>query len=127
STAGWLCWNGSCRGMTMLYTTKDGLAVREGPGYQGHPGQFLAILAQARVKTDYPIKVDGKNYTVADLIAYEKRTCREKTELTFKLLGLSHYLSPDATWKDDRGVEWSIAKLIKEELAQSIIGAACGG
>jgi hypothetical protein len=111
----------------MLYNTSTGLAVREGPGYQGHPAQFLAILAQSRVKSDYPIRIDGKQYTVADLIEYEKRTCRERTELTFKLIGLSHYLPPDATWKDDRGVEWSISKLIKEELAQPIIGAACGG
>lgn len=127
STAGWLCWNGSCRGMTMLHTTRDGLAVRIGPGYQGHPGQFLAILAQSRVKEDYPIRIDDKEFTVKDLIAYEQKTCREKTELTFKLIGLSHYLSSDATWKDDRGQEWSIPRLIKEEIGQTITGAACGG
>lgn len=127
STAGWLCYNGSCRGMTMLYTSRDGLAVRLGPGYQGHAGQFLAILAQSRVKTDYPLRIDNRDFTVEDLITYEQKTCRERTELTFKLIGLSHYLHPEATWKDDRGQDWSISRLIKEEIAQPVIGAACGG
>jgi hypothetical protein len=55
------------------------------------------------------------------------RTCEPATELTFKLIGLSHYLDTDAKWKGQQGEEWGIPRLIKEELAQPIIGAACGG
>lgn len=124
---GWLCYNGSCRGMQMMYVENGKLKMRIGPGYQGHAGQFLSMLAQSRVKKDFPIKVDGHNFTVADLIEYEKDTCRVRTELTFKLIGLSHYLDMDARWKSDIGEEWDIPKLIKEELAQPIVGAACGG
>ena len=85
------------------------------------------MLAQSRVPRDFEIRVGGKSFTVEDLIAYEQATCRPKTELTFKLIGLSHYLPSDAEWTSNDGQAWSISRLIKEELAQPVIGAACGG
>lgn len=124
----YLCWNGPCRGQRLLGLSRSGeLVARKGVGVQGHEGQFLAMLAQSKVKIDYPIRVNGRNFTVADLVRHEQDTCREKTELTFKLIGLSHYLDTDATWKNNAGETWDIPRLIKEELAQPIIGAACGG
>jgi hypothetical protein len=124
---GWLCYNGVCRGQQLMYVENGKLRVRIGPGVQGHPGQFLAMLAQSRVRTDFPIKVDGQDFTVADLIESEKESCRARTELTFLLIAMSHYLKTDATWKSDIGEDWSIPRLIKEELAQPVVGSACGG
>ena len=48
-------------------------------------------------------------------------------ELTFKLIGLSYYLDIDARWKNSAGQTWSVEKLVHEELAQPIVGTACGG
>jgi hypothetical protein len=124
---GWLCYNNACRGQRLMYLENGKLRVDIGVGVQGHAGQFLAMLAQSRVRTDFPIKVEGRDFTVADLIESEKETCRARTELTFKLIALSHYLKTDATWKSDIGEEWSIPRLIKEELAQPVVGSACGG
>jgi hypothetical protein len=73
------------------------------------------------------MRIDGHDFTIADLIDYEKRTCRAGTELTFKLIGLAHYLDSEAEWRSDDGERWSISRLIKEELSQNVIGAACGG
>lgn len=125
---GWLCFNRPCKGMTLM-TVKDGqLIMREnGPGYQGHDGQLLSMLALSGVKSNYPIRVEGHEFTVADLVAYEQLHCKPKTELTFQLIGLAHYLPSDATWEDKTGGEWSIPRLIREELAQPVNGAACGG
>jgi len=124
---GWLCWNGQCRGMQLLYIDNGRVNARQGVGLQGHPGQFLAMLAQSRVPTDFSLRVDGRDFTVADLIETEKHTCRSGTELTFKLISLAHYLDTEATWKDERGNEWSIPRLIHEELAQPVVEGACGG
>ncbi len=125
---GCLCWNGSCRGQRLFSLTRSGgIDVAQGPGVEGHKGQFLAMIAQSRVMRDYPMRIEGREFTVDDLIEHEKATCRPRSELTFKLIGLSHYLDSDATWKDDIGREWSIPRLIKEEMAQPIVGAACGG
>jgi hypothetical protein len=85
------------------------------------------MLAQSRVKPDYPMLVDGRQLTVADLIEHEKLTCRQASELTFKLIALSHYLKSDEKWQASDGQQWDIPRLIKEELAQPINGAACGG
>ena len=127
SAIGWVCFNNPCRGVRLFYLKNGEIYGRLGPGNQGHEGQFLAMLAQSRVHADYPMKIEGRDFTVLDLVEREKRSCRPKTELTFKLIGLSHYLDSDETWKDDRGSNWDVPRLIKEEMQQPIIGAACGG
>ena len=125
---GHLCFNRPAERMRMMRIDKEGrLNVRIGVGVQGHSGQFLAMLAQCNVSPDYPIKVSGKSFTIQDLVEAEQLSCYSKTELTFKLIGLGHYLDSDAVWLNDRGETWSIPKLIEEELAQPIRGAACGG
>jgi hypothetical protein len=128
SAINWMCFNGSCRGQRIFIPQKNGsFQPAVGAGVQGHDGQFLAILAQSRVPANYPLQVGRKRYTLEDLIDYEMRTCQAKTELTFKLIALSHYLVNDATWVNDKGEPWSIERLVEEELAQPIIGSACGG
>jgi hypothetical protein len=124
---GYLNYNGVCNGQSLFFTSNGRLQTNIGPGVQGHAGQYLAMLAQSRVKTDYPMLIDGQKFTVADLIEHEKLTCRPQTELTFKLIALTHYLKSDEKWKSNDGQDWDIPRLIKEELAQPIIGAACGG
>jgi hypothetical protein len=124
---GYLCYNGTCNGQRLFYTQNGQIQTQIGPGVQGHAGQFLAMLAQSRVKKDFPMQIDGYQFTVADLIEHEKLTCRPRTELTFKLIALTHYLKSDEKWRSNDGQEWDIPRLIKEELAQPINGAACGG
>lgn len=128
TAVGWLCFNQPCRERTLMYLNEDGdLRVKVGPALQGHHGQLLALLAQSRVRSDYPLKVEGKDFTVADLIEVEKLTCYPKTELTFKLIGLQRYLNIEDTWVNDQGMQWDFPKLIAEEMAQPVRTAACGG
>lgn len=125
---GHLCYNRACKRQQMLRINKDGeIDVRVGVGVQGHKGQFLALLAQCNVTPDYPMLIDNKQLSIRDLIRSEQKDCQAKTELTFKLIGLMHYLPSDATWVDNRGESWDIPRLIREEMAQPIRGAACGG
>ncbi len=124
---GWMCHNGTCRTQRMFTPTTVGFKPNVGDGVQGHEGQFLAILAQSNVPLNYPIQIGSSKYTVEDLVRYEMATCKEKSELTFKLIGLSYYLDSNKQWRANDGKIWSISKLIQEELAQPIIGAACGG
>jgi hypothetical protein len=124
---GWLCFDGKCRGQSLFQLAGQRFTMPIGPGVQGHDGQFLAMLAQSQVPQTYPIKIRGQSFTVANLIQYEQATCREDSELTFKLIALSHYLSGDPQWKDQRGGEWTIGKLVREELKQGLADAACGG
>jgi hypothetical protein len=128
TAVGWLCFNQPCRNRTLMYLNEDGdLRVRVGPALQGHEGQLLAILAQARVREEYPIKVEGQDFTIADLIEVEKSTCYPKTELTFKLIGLQRYLDINARWVNDQGMTWDFPTLVREEMQQPVRTAACGG
>lgn len=128
TAVGWLCYNRPCKWTTLMYVTKeDELRAKYGVSLQGHMGQFLAMLAQCKVSPDYPVRVDKHDLTVQDLIQAEMDTCYPKHELTFKLIALMHYLDSDTTWINDQGQEWSISRLIHEELEQPIRGAACGG
>ena len=128
TAVGWLCFNKICKRRSLMYFNDDGdLRVRVGPALQGHQGQLLAMLAQSKVSEDYPMLVEEQEMKVADLIKMEMETCYPRTELTFKLIGLMHYLDSDATWMNDQGREWSLRKMIAEELKQPIRGAACGG
>ncbi|MFT5471623.1 MAG: hypothetical protein ACI8UO_006758 [Verrucomicrobiales bacterium] len=127
NAVGWLCWNRPCRGM-QLFRARDGkIKTPIGPGFQGHEGQFLAMMAQSKVKSDFPMRIGGYDFTIQDLVRFEQETCRPKSELTFKLIGLVHYLDSDAEWESSTGENWDIPRLIEEELAQPVIGAACGG
>jgi hypothetical protein len=127
TSVGWLCYNRAARGQRLFFSSGTGFAVRGGPGVQGHNGQLVAILAQSRVMSDYAIQVDGQDFTIADLVDYEKQHCVPKTELTFRLIGLAHYLDSDAAWQVTNGQQWSIPRLIREEMALPIRGATCGG
>lgn len=124
----YLCWNGQCHGLELLYLDKNRVNARKGPYVQGHYAQLLAILAQSRVPKNYPLRVGDRKFTIADLIETEKLTCDEGMELTFKLIAFAHYCDSDMTWKNDKGEEWDIPRLIKEELKAPILSnAACGG
>ena len=124
---GWMSYNGLCKTQRIFQPTKSGFRTNLGPGVQGHEGQYLAVLAQSKVAPTYPLKVGTRTYTVNDLVRFEMATCREKSELTFKLIGLSYYLEQDQRWRDNQGGSWSLEKLVAEELDQPIVGAACGG
>jgi hypothetical protein len=128
TSVGWLCYNKPCKNLTLMYVTPKGeLRAKYGVGLQGHLGQLLAMLAQCRVSEEYPIRVGKRDFTILDLIEAEKKTCYPKSELTFKLLAFQYYLDLSDTWVNDQGVQWDFPRLIREELAQPIRGAACGG
>jgi hypothetical protein len=124
---GWMCFNGACRGEQLFYLNNNEIVARQGPGLQGHFGQFLAIIAQCHVNRNYPMNVNGRSFTLESLIEHEKLDCRAGEELTFKLIGLMHYLDSEATWQNREGQPWSLQRLVREELKQPIRGAACGG
>jgi hypothetical protein len=123
----WMLQGGRFRGQQMLILHRGRPQAQEGVGVQGHPGQLLAILAQSRVAAETPMPIDGKELTVHDLIDEEMLTCRAGSELTFKLIALSHYLQTDAEWRSRDGQTWSIPRLIQAEIKAPIRGAACGG
>lgn len=123
----WIAGNNACRGQKLLIESNGTIAARSGVGLQGHQAQLLAILSLCDVPFDYTLYAGDNRYTVGDLIESEMLACRSGEELTFTLIGLSHYLDTDIAWRNSDGEVWDFERLIREELSQPIVGAACGG
>ncbi|MHC4176251.1 MAG: hypothetical protein ACYSWU_02025 [Planctomycetota bacterium] len=122
-----LCWDYPCGGYELLGLAEGHIAPRIGYGRQEHPSQLLAVLALACVKTTYPMRVGEDVRTVADLVEYEKLSCRLGTDQSLKLIGLTYYMGDEVTWENSLGQQWSVERIIKNELDQPIFGAVCGG
>nr|WP_233215791.1 GTPase-activating protein [Rhodopirellula bahusiensis] len=127
STIAWMAGNNVCRGQRLMEVEGGKIKAREGVGLQGHQAQWLAVLAMAGVPSDYPLYVDGEKFSVADLVKVEAADCLEGEELTFSLIGLSHYLDTETTWIGADGERWNFERLIAAELDQPVVGSACGG
>jgi hypothetical protein len=123
----WVGHNQPCGGRRLFYLEGNRIRGREGPGYQGHPAQFLAMMAQCNIDPSFQMRVNDRYFTLANLIEEEQRTCTSTSELTFKLIGLTHYLGTEAAWTSDNGEPWDIHKILGIELSQPVNGAACGG
>ncbi len=127
SAIAWIAGNNPCRGHKLLEERDGHIAATSGIGLQGHQAQMLAIFALADVPADYPLYAGNRRFTVQDLVKQEMLACRSGEELTFTLIGLSHYLDTEAVWENESGEIWNFQRLLREELAQPIVGAACGG
>jgi hypothetical protein len=113
-----LCWNIPCAGYELITVSDGHLAPRVGYGYQTRSSEFAAVLALSNVPSKYPAR-SGKNIrTVADLIEYEKLTCRPGADMALKLVALAHYVQ-EPSWKDNLGGEWTLRRMVKEELERA--------
>ena len=123
----WIAGNNACRGQKILDQQGGDLRVKSGVGLQGHQAQMLAVFSLCNVPADYPLYAGERKFTVSNVVELEKLDCKRGEELTFSLIGLSHYLDTDAIWTNREGEVWDFERLIQEELGQPIVGAACGG
>ncbi len=96
---------------------------------QGHPDQWLAILAQANLPLDQVIQVEDQQYTMEDLIRQVQRDVPRNLdqEWSWTLIGLTKYLPTTASWTARDGQTWSIERLVEAELGQDLDQSACGG
>ena len=123
----WMAGNNPCRNQLLFAQDRHGISVRTGVGLQGHQGQLLAIFGLVNVPLDYPVYAGRQKYSVADILEREKLDCKSGNELTFTLIALAHYADSDSAWIAADGQDWDVQRVLKEEMAQPIVGAACGG
>ncbi|EMI19259.1 ADP-ribosylation factor-directed GTPase activating protein isoform b [Rhodopirellula maiorica SM1] len=127
SAIAWIAGNNACRGQRLFEEDRGGIHVKSGVGLQGHQAQMLCVFSLCNVPVDYPLYVGTTKYSVRDVVKREMADCKSGEELTFTLIALSHYLDTDESWIASDGTRWDCERLIREELSQPIVGAACGG
>lgn len=123
----WMAGNNPCRNQLLFAQDQHGINVRTGVGLQGHQAQLLAIFGLINVPLNYPVYAGRQKYSVADILEREKLDCKSGNELTFTLIALAHYADSDSSWIAADGQDWDVQRVLKEEMAQPIVGAACGG
>jgi hypothetical protein len=121
-----LCWNIPCAGYELLKVCDGQIVARLGYGAQQRPSQFLAMLAFAQVQPSYPLRVGETQQTVANLVEAEKLQCRTGIDLSMTLIGMSHYADA-TTWKNDLGEEWSVERLLREEIDKPAVASPTEG
>jgi hypothetical protein len=122
-----ICSEATVGGQPPFFAASHGVKAIEGAGAQGHPDQFLAILAQIDVPRTQPIKIDGVTHTLADLVSQAQADYEAGHEASWTLIALATYLPIDASWKNQSGTPYTIADLVSAEVAVEPRGAACGG
>lgn len=96
--------------------------------FEGHANQTIAILSMCGVDLDMEFGTAQGTVTMRQMIEHAKMTVDvDKDEPTWTLWALSRYLPPNARWRNARGEVWSIERLVQEQTARPLQGAACGG
>jgi hypothetical protein len=111
-----LCWNYPCGEYQPLTVVAGHITARVGYGVQTDPAQLLGVLALSRVPISYPTRVGSKVGTVANLVEFEKLSCRAGVDQSFRLIGLTYYAAAKDSWKNDLGEPWSLERMVREEL-----------
>ncbi|MBX3413213.1 MAG: ADP-ribosylation factor-directed GTPase activating protein isoform b [Pirellulales bacterium] len=94
---------------------------------QGHPDQWLGYLSLCGLEADQTIVVQGKTFTVNDLVTQAQWDIYDGMEASWTLMGLSTYLPLDAKWTARDGSEWTLDRICEMEAAQNLGESACGG
>ncbi len=136
STVDYLLGGGRMKGWTVQVASREdgkpGLrAIMEAGSQtgQGHPDQWLAVLAQCNLSLDQSINIGDESLTMQDFIAQVQWDVPRNfdREYSWTLIGLTHYLPTDSKWHASDGQIWSIERLVQIEAEQGLGDSACGG
>jgi len=94
---------------------------------QDHPDQYLSKFGRSGVALDEKLIIDGKAFTVADMVRAAQWNIKPGQEVSFSLTALLIYAGLDAKWKNSSGVEFDIARVLKMEVDAEPNYGACGG
>ncbi len=130
SALDWVANNATFHGESLFQVTQYGARLHPFTKpylFEGHPNQFLAMLATCDLPMDHAFKVGNTSVTIAQIVKNSQMDMDDRHEITWSLWALSHYLEPDARWINKYNEAWSIERLVRIELQHSPIDQACGG
>ncbi|WP_164101951.1 ADP-ribosylation factor-directed GTPase activating protein isoform b [Candidatus Laterigemmans baculatus] len=96
---------------------------------QGHYDQWLAVLSQADLPAETPLKIGSESYTLGDGLQQMLWDIPRNLafEYSWTLIAATRYLPTDYSWPARDGRRWSIEELVDSETHNSLTQAACGG
>jgi hypothetical protein len=133
----WLLQGGALKGWDLI-PGDHGVIAKLDPGSkaaQGHPDQWIGYLSQGGLdglhglSLDQPIIVQGKAYTIKDLLTQAEWDLRAANESCWTLMAESAYRPINYEWDAGDGQHWTEERLIAMEAGAPVVGelASCGG
>lgn len=115
-----------------FYLTRWGARPQKFTGtpyeFEGHPNQFLAFFALARIPLEFEFLIQGRKVTFGDMLNNAKMEVNDREEVTWNLWAFAYYLDVDESWRNANGDMWSMERLVSTTLAQfSPSKSPCGG
>jgi hypothetical protein len=101
---------------------------RNGPSTESHCDQTLAMLGQLGVPTSQPIKIDGKQFSLRDVLS-DSIACFElrQREIEWTSVAYALYLSPSRVWRNKFGQQFSFDQLAEELMRREFWKSSCCG
>ncbi len=118
---------GGLDGTRLFEPTPYGLRVVQTGTTEGHPNQFLAILALSNVPLDAPIVVDKLRYQVHHLLTNAQYEYYTGQEASWSLIAFTTYLPLDSRWRNKYDDVVSIEGIVDYEVRLATEYAPCGG
>lgn len=119
--------------MRWFYLTPHGARPQKYNGvmyeFEGHPNQFLAFFALARIPLDFEFTIQGKTVTFGEMLHNAKMEINDREEVTWNLWAFAYYFDMNETWRNARGEAWSMERVVSTTIRQLSRprGAPCGG
>ena len=97
--------------------------------FEGHPNQFLAILAMSELPRDFTFKagLNGAIISVDDMLRNAQMECNDREEITWTLWLFSRYFPHNTQWQNKFGEQWNMDRLVQIQTNQRVQDGACGG
>ena len=124
--------NAPTRPLPWFYLTKHGARPQAYTGlpyeFEGHPNQFLAFFAMARIPTDFQFMVEGRPVTFGQMLYNAKMEINDREEVTWDLWAFAYYFDMSDRWTNAQGQSWSMERLVSTTMNQlSPTRSPCGG
>lgn len=119
--------NGSLGKQRLFERTEYGLRVIQTSVTEGHPNQFLMILALSGAPLNTPILLDGWRYQIHHLVTNAQYEYYRGQEASWTLVAFATYLPLDARWRNKYDQVVSIEGIVDYETSVSRQYAPCGG
>ena len=96
--------------------------------FEGHPNQFLAFFALARMPLDFEFQVEGRTVTYGQMLYNAKMEINDREEVTWDLWAFAYYFDMNDRWVNAAGEPWSMERVVATTLHQfSPTKSPCGG
>ncbi len=95
--------------------------------FEGHINQFPALLSMSALPKDHQFRVKQGTITMGDIVKNAQMTVNTNEEISWTLWFLTQYVDQKATWHNQTGEPWSMARLVSIQVDDPVHNAPCGG